>query len=472
MRTQVILRSRAILILVASAVASSSLSSQAVSPSPFASVAGIVVDSLHGGYLRDAVVRVNGTPRAASTDSLGRFRIDSVAPGSHQLELIHPLLDTIGMAVKTQPMTFKAGESALAALATPSPTTVVAATCTPAERNVGPAAAIGMVIDADTDMPMAGARVSLDWIDIEKVGTNYMRSPKRRLATVQTDGSFRICGLPGDFSANAMAYRDKDSTSVVGVSFSPTLGIVTLFLPSAGGPSANGARVGSAILKGRIIGPDGDPIPRARVAIENETQVVLTEDNGTFVLGGIRAGTRDVSVRALGFQPTETVVALRSGSPREIEVRLAKYVPVLNTVTIAAVRNAALERVGFSDRKSSASGKFFSPDDIDKRNPDRLNFLLESVAGLKSVRTADGHFYITGRSGGCVQYFIDGMPWGFSAGRESDWQLSPDQFISGGELGAVEIYDPLSTPAEFMRQAGNGQSCTTVLIWTKSKLRI
>ena len=146
--------------------------------------------------------------------------------------------------------------------------------------------------------------------------------------------------------------------------------------------------------------------------------------------------------------------------------------PVLNTVTIAAVRNAALERVGFSDRKSSASGKFFSPDDIDKRNPDRLNFLLESVAGLKSVRTADGHFYITGRGGGCVQYFIDGMPWGFSAGRESDWQLSPDQFISGGELGAVEIYDPLSTPAEFMRQAGNGQSCTTVLIWTKSKLRI
>jgi hypothetical protein len=329
-----------------------------------------------------------------------------------------------------------------------------------------------VVLDADADTPVAGARVSLDWIDIEKVGTNFTRSPKRRLATVQTDGSFRICGLPGDFSANALAYRDKDSTSVVGVSFSPTLAIVTLFLPSASGPSANGAGAGSAILKGRIIGPDGAPIPRARVAIENETQIALTDQSGVFQLGGIRPGTRDVSVRALGFQPTETVVALRSGSPREIELRLAKYIPVLNTVTVAAVRNAALERVGFSERKSAGSGKFFSPEDLDKRNPDKLNYLLENVSGLRSVRTADGHYYITGRAGGCVQYFIDGTPWGFSAGRESDWQLSPDQFVAGGELGAVEIYDPLSAPAEYIRQAGNGQSCSVVLIWTKSKLRL
>jgi hypothetical protein len=385
--------------LIASAVASSSLSSQAVSAPPFASVTGIAVDSLHGGYLSDAVVRVDGTQRASGTDSLGRFRIDSVPPGSHRLELIHPLLDTIGMAVKTQPLSFKAGENTMAALATPSPTTVVATKCTAAERNIGPAAAIGVVLDADADTPVAGARVSLDWIDIEQVGKNYVRSPKKRVATVQSDGSFRICGLPGDFSANATAYRDGDSTSVVGVAFTPTLAIVTLFLPSAGAVGANGATA-AATLRGRIIDPEGAPILRARVAIENETKVALTDENGAFTLGGLRAGTRDVTVRALGFQPTETVVALRSGSPRDIELRMQKYIPVLNTVTVAAVRNAALDRVGFSERRAGASGKFITPDDIDKRNPDRLNHLLENVSGLHSVRTADGHTYITGRSGG------------------------------------------------------------------------
>jgi hypothetical protein len=44
--------------------------------------------------------------------------------------------------------------------------------------------------------------------------------------------------------------------------------------------------------------------------------------------------------------------------------------------------------------------------------------------------------------------------------------MSPDNFLSGAELGAVEIYDELTTPAEFM--AAN--QCATVVIWTKNKL--
>jgi hypothetical protein len=44
--------------------------------------------------------------------------------------------------------------------------------------------------------------------------------------------------------------------------------------------------------------------------------------------------------------------------------------------------------------------------------------------------------------------------------------MSPDAFLSGAELGAIEVYDELSTPAEFMR----GEQCATVVIWTKQKL--
>lgn len=114
----------AIFFLVCVAFSSRSLVAQ-TSPGAFSVVTGTAVNSLHGGYLRDTIVRVSGTSRASSTDSLGRFRIDSVPAGSHPLELIHPLLDTLGLSVKTQPMTFKAGETALAALATPSPSTVM-----------------------------------------------------------------------------------------------------------------------------------------------------------------------------------------------------------------------------------------------------------------------------------------------------------------------------------------------------------
>ncbi len=426
------------------------------------------------------------------TDSLGRFRIDSILPGRHQLELIHPLLDTLGLSVKTQPLSFKAGETATAALATPSPLTVITRKCPPAERSLGPAAAIGMVLEADTDAPAVGARISLDWTDLEATGKNFTRSPKKRTATVQSDGSFRICGLPEDFSANVVAYREGDSTSVVGVRFSPLLAIVTLFLPGASiaAPSATQARsptnavmpIAGATLKGRVVGADGAPIAHARIAIENESHVALTAQDGTFILHGLRPGTRAVSVRALGFEPTETVVALRSGEPRDVELRLTKFVPVLKTVIVSAARDAALERVGFSERKSAGSGRFFSPADIDQRNPLKLNHLLETVSVLRSHRTAGGQTYMTGRDNGCITYFVDGVRWvsstafgnlGTQAGSLGDEaDSSPDAFISGGELAAVEVYDALSAPAEFTSQSWTGQSCSIVVIWTKSKLRL
>ena len=446
------------------AVGSSTLQSQAASaPSPFSSVSGTAVDSLHGGYLRNAVVRVVGTSRASATDSLGRFRIDSVPPGSHQLELIHPLLDTLGILVKTEPVTFKGGETALAALATPSPSTVIGRKCTAAEVRLGPAAAIGMVLEADTDVPAVGARVALEWVDIEPIGKDFTRSPKRRIATVESDGSFRICGLPEDFSANAVAYRGADSTSVVGVRFAPVLAIVTLFLPRPGAAAAPSA---GAILSGRIVGPDDAPISRARVSVENENHVTLTGDDGAFMLQGIRPGTRAVSVRALGFQPTETVIALRSGARRELQLRLAKFVPVLKTVTIAAVRDVALKRVGFTERqRDQPSGKFLTPEYVERRNPQRVAHLLETFPELRR---------------GCVRYFIDGMrilsasndnaPYVAQSSPTSRDDSSPDSFLNPGELGAVEIYDSSSAPGEYLSTARNGATCAVVVIWTKFKL--
>ncbi len=472
MQFSLIVLSRAIGALAALALTAPSLLSQTPTlPSPFATVSGTAVDSLHGGYLRGAVVRVNGTSRASVTDSSGRFRIDSIPPGAHVIELIHPLLDTLGLAIKTQPISLEAGKTVQVALATPSPTTVISTKCTAAERQVGAGAAIGMVLQADTDLPAAGAHVSLDWTDIESVGKEFQRAPKKRIAQVQSDGSFRICGLPGDFAANAVAYRERDSTAVVGVHFAPLLAIVTLFLPE----SATGAAASrpTGVLKGKIVSADHAPIAHARIAVENDTLVALTNQDGTFTLAGITTGTRSVSVRALGYEPTETVVAIRAGMPAQVDISLAKFVPVLSSVIVSAKRDASLERVGFTERKASASGKFFTPAEIEQRNPLKLNYLLETVTTLRTRRTATGQTYVTGRDNTCITYFVDGARWAVGASAAADDpDSSPDAFVSGGELAAVEVYDALSAPPEFATQGWNGQSCAAVVIWTKSKLRL
>ena len=63
----------------------------------FATVQGLVVDSLRGGFASGAGLRVTGTARFAFADSLGRYRIDSIPVGSYSVELFHEILDTLGV---------------------------------------------------------------------------------------------------------------------------------------------------------------------------------------------------------------------------------------------------------------------------------------------------------------------------------------------------------------------------------------
>ena len=76
-------------------------SQQPARPPGHATVSGVAVDSVRGGYLRGAIVSVSGTSLSAITDSSGRFRIDSVAPGLRHLEVMHPLLDSVALRVRS-----------------------------------------------------------------------------------------------------------------------------------------------------------------------------------------------------------------------------------------------------------------------------------------------------------------------------------------------------------------------------------
>ena len=67
----------------------------------------------------------------------------------------------------------------------------------------------------------------------------------------------------------------------------------------------------------------------------------------------------------------------------------------------------------------------------------------------------------------CVRYWIDGHPW--SSMSDTDASLGPDAFLSGAELGAVEVYGPLTAPPEFMAISGSGL-CASVVVWTKFKI--
>ncbi|HEY4953808.1 MAG TPA: carboxypeptidase regulatory-like domain-containing protein, partial [Gemmatimonadaceae bacterium] len=68
-----------------------------------AAITGVVVDSLNGRYLRGADVIIEGAKTSLVTDSLGKFRIDSLPPGTYQVGVFHPLLDTLGISLASRP---------------------------------------------------------------------------------------------------------------------------------------------------------------------------------------------------------------------------------------------------------------------------------------------------------------------------------------------------------------------------------
>ncbi|MFL5478225.1 MAG: carboxypeptidase regulatory-like domain-containing protein, partial [Gemmatimonadaceae bacterium] len=70
---------------------------------PRARLSGVVIDSVNGRYLAGAEVVVQGANISLITDSTGKFNVDSLAPGTYQVGVFHPLLDTLGVSLATEP---------------------------------------------------------------------------------------------------------------------------------------------------------------------------------------------------------------------------------------------------------------------------------------------------------------------------------------------------------------------------------
>src|SRR3954469_11266839 len=129
-------------------------------------IVGIVVDSIHKSGLEGAEVVVSELAGPVITDSLGRFTIDSLAPGTYQIGVFHPLLETLGLTLTTKPFTVGRDSTGVANLAIPSVETLASRYCGGPSGGEHRAVVAGRVLDADTDQPVRAASVSLAWVDV------------------------------------------------------------------------------------------------------------------------------------------------------------------------------------------------------------------------------------------------------------------------------------------------------------------
>lgn len=423
-------------------------------------IAGVVVDSLNGRYLSGADVVVDGAHVTLQTDSVGGFRIDSLPPGTYQVGVFHPLLDTLGTSLATRPFHVGPDSATFIVLAVPSAATLVSKLCqTPSSE--GKSAVIGHVHDPETLQPLARAEVSIAWTNVEaskEIGIR--RTPHLVRDTTDNSGAFRLCGLPNSLEANLQARRGPVATSEIPI----TLGdqpveFLARDLLLGAGDSAQ--KSGNASVSGVVSLEGNAAASGSRVELLGTDRVAITNEKGEFEMKNLPSGSRVLLARHLGFAASVAAVDLSSQDHPRVSIKLAKFVAVMDPVLVTARRSAALDKVGFGQRSKIGMGYYLGPDRIARMHPYYVTDILRQVPSLRVVEGPYGPAVKGARSttNGCVQFYLDDMPY---------TEMTPgdvNQFVNGAEVAAVEVYQPGMAPGRFM---GTGNySCTTVVLWTR-----
>jgi len=431
-----------------------------------AQISGVVVDSVNRRFLTGADVMIEGARTTIVTDSVGQFRIDSLPPGTYQVGVFHPLLDTLGLTLATKPFHVGPDSATFIVLAVPSAATIIHRACPVRPRAQGTSAVIGQVQDPETLLPVAGAEVSIAWsqIDVSKAA-GVRRTPHVIYDSTNASGTFRICGLPNSMQATLQAKRGKSVTAEIPISLGEEqseLFARTLLLSR----TDSGAKVGNATVSGRVVLEGAPTNGGSRVEVVGTDQVAMTNDKGEFTITKLPSGSHVLLARHLGFGAQTVAVDLTSRAAQRVTIKLPKFVAMIEPVVVNARRAANLDRVGFSQRQKTGMGFYIGPEQLKDRHPNLITDILRTVPGLRITSGPEGDVVSSSRNvgmgGECVQYFVDDMPW------QSAEPGDVNQFVNPNEVVAVEVYQGSNVPAQYSRGTGG---CTTIVLWTRFKIR-
>ena len=460
-------------------------------------ISGFVRDSLAGRPLAGATIQLVSTitPWAAGrtvlTDSIGRYRIDSVAPGTYALGFQHPRLDTLGMDAVSRTLDVPPRIRVLRAdLALPSGQTFVLSLCGASRDSAG--AVIGRVFDAASNAPVSDGTVIVRWAQMQLGSGGVGRTMMQTTAKFGADGRYVACNVPtgapvlvsaragaGDaassrgvsseieltFDARSpllhrnllIAMRGADPAAAAIASAPAATATVDAPVATTAPSSRVVARSGTARLSGRVTAGDGTPVAGARVHVIDTEPTATTDTAGAFRLAGLPAGTRAVEVTAIGFAPLRASADLRPDRDATITVSVGPRIATLAAVDVVA----PTDRSGFLKRRVAGNGYFLDGNTIEQRGAQNVAQALVTAPTLRGNgfdRNNPTRPLISGRSNCRPTAYMDGQ-------RMQDGLAGIDDILTVRRVGGIEVYgNPSEAPAQFR---GSG-ACAVILVWTRA----
>jgi hypothetical protein len=237
------------------------------------------------------------------------------------------------------------------------------------------------------------------------------------------------------------------------------------------------AAAGAQRVHGRVVDASTDRgIPNVEVRLENAggpVARVVTDSTGRFVLRSTTgAGKYRLTTNHIAYAAAQGEVELGADEQAEVVLRLSTAATELAPLVIVArsrAPDAALERVGFYERKAGRFGVFLDRDEVERKRPFYTTDLFRGMSGVRVINAGirGNDIRITrAEDPNCPpRVFIDNVivRRGGRASRADDPPL--DMLIQPGDIQAVEVFrSATEIPTQYV---ANDVVCGVVLFWTK-----
>ena len=405
---------------------------------------------------------------AASTDSAGRYVIDSLPAGRYAVGFESRLLDSLEINLSSREVVVAPGRTATIDLALPPAAKLRGALCPGVTLPPQTGVVFGHVVDADNEGPLVDAVLALSWQEREVDRLTLKASSRERTASAITDagGWYRVCGVPTDTWLSMQLQHIDRTGPMIRVLVGDTLGIAVRHLSftastarpvsdSAASGTGGGAAIplsGTAMLSGIVRGTGDAPLGSAEVRVRGASARSKTDALGRYSLRGLPAGTQLLEVRRVGYGVAELPVELRSGVMVTSDVRLQR---IVNLDSIRVVASVSRYKEFNEARKHHLFGVFLGPEQMAWRS--RVAYasdVIELIPGYRILGDGRQAQVINGRGGYVMpcktNIVIDGM---------QHMSINDIVPIDIGAMAAFRLGD--QGPAEF------DTSCGAIVIWTK-----
>jgi hypothetical protein len=416
------------------------------------SVHGVAYDSVRAAPLRNAFIAIVGTALSAHADERGRFRIDSVSPGTYIFAVQHDALDSLGFAELATRAAVADGRDEVR-ISVPSFATLWRAGCGPHPPPNDSGFVYGIVRDASTRIPVANAFVDLSWIDLRIDKQRGVTQRQLRFATrAGADGRFTVCGVPVTHWLRIGAGVTSGASGVIDLP--PSELRVRRRDLLIGATGTHSRSVGT--ITGLLTDASGEPFANVRVVVDDSSEV-RSDADGSFTVRNVPAGTRQVEILSIGTRAVVTAVDVLPNDTATLALQLRR-VTTLDVVRVTASRRGRILVEEIEARRTSGHGYLVDAAEIATRGT--LSSVFSDLPSAR-VETRSGNFTVhvpDGRGGMCApDLWIDGVVSAYPA-------LS---MMHPREVAAVELFPRAGVvPTRYRRDLSGKPSCGSILVWT------